>query len=443
MPATALENRVWDPAELLTRDELEALQLERLRETVARVANVPFYKKAFSVSGVSPEKIRSLDDLRRLPFTTKADLRDHYPLGFLVVGRNEIARIHGSSGTTGKPTFVAYTSRDLETWANLCARFLVAGGVRPHHLVHVAFGYGLFTGGFGLHAGIEKVGAAVVPAASGNTPRHVMLLRDLQPDVLVCTPSYALNIAEVAEAEGIDPQELSLSLGHFGAEPWTEDMRREIETRLGIMAFDNYGLSEVIGPGVSGECIFRNGMHIQEDHFIVECIDPDTLEPVPDGEKGELVFTTITKQAMPLIRYRTRDIAVLDHSPCPCGRVGVRMSRVIGRTDDMLIIRGVNVFPSQIEEALLHVEGTAPQYLIEIDRPGALDEAIVKVEIRPQDFSDKMSQMQALRERIEQEIARVCGIRMHVELVDPQTLERSVGKARRVIDHRKEKLRLA
>jgi phenylacetate-CoA ligase len=332
---------------------------------------------------------------------------------------------------------VTYTRQDLDLWANLCARFLVAGGVRPHHLVHVAFGYGLFTGGFGLHAGIERVGAAVVPAASGNTPRHVILLRDLEPDVLVCTPSYALNIAEVAEQEGIDPRSFKLSIGHFGAEPWTEDMRREIEARLGIMAFDNYGLSEVIGPGVSGECIYRNGMHIQEDHFLVECLDPETLEPVEDGEKGELVFTTLTKRAMPLIRYRTRDIASLNHAPCPCGRVGVRMSRVVGRTDDMLIIRGVNVFPSQIEEALLRVEGTAPQYLIEISRPGALDEAVVRVEIRTQDFSDKMSHMQALRERIEHEIMCITGVRMHVELVDPMTLERSVGKAKRVIDHLK------
>jgi phenylacetate-CoA ligase len=306
----------------------------------------------------------------------------------------------------------------------------------PHHLVHVAFGYGLFTGGFGLHGGIERVGSAVIPAASGNTQRHILLLRDLQPDVLVCTPSYALNIAEVAEQEGVEIGSMGLSIGHFGGEPWTEDMRSQIEQSLGIQAFDNYGLSEVIGPGVSGECICRAGMHIQEDHFLVECIDPDTLEPVPDGVRGELVFTAMTRQAMPIIRYRTRDIATLDHSPCPCGRTGVRMSRVVGRTDDMLIIRGVNVFPSQIEEALLRVDGTAPQYLIEVERPGALDEATVRVEIRPQDFSDKMSQMQELRNRLELEILRVTTIRMRVELVEPQTLERSAGKAKRVVDHR-------
>ncbi len=436
-----LSNEIWEPAETLSRPELEALQLARLRDTVARVQHVPFYRKRFRELGITPDAIRSLSDIRRLPFTTKADLREGYPLDFLAVPREQIARIHGSSGTTGKPTFVAYTLNDLQTWANLCARFLVAGGLRPHHLVQIAFGYGLFTGGFGLHAGVEKVGAGIVPAASGNTPRQVMLLRDLQPDVLICTPSYALNIAEVAEQEGVDPQTLALKYGHFGGEPWTEDMRREIESRLGIMAFDNYGLSEIIGPGVSGECIYREGMHIQEDHFLVECIDPETLEPVGDGERGELVFTTLTKEAMPLIRYRTRDLAVLNHLPCKCGRVGVRMSRVIGRTDDMLIIRGVNVFPSQIEEALLRVEGTAPQYVIEIDRPGALDEAIVRVEIRPQDFSDKMSQMQALRMRIEQEIFRITGIRMVVELVEPNTIERSVGKAKRVIDHRIERLR--
>ncbi len=403
---------------------------------------MPFYRRKLDEHGVRPEHIRSIEDIEKLPFTTKDDFRDNYPFGFLAVAREEIARIHGSSGTTGRPTIVAYTKQDLEVWANLCARFLVAGGVRPKHLVHVAFGYGLFTGGFGLHAGIEKLVAAVIPAASGNTPRHVTLLRDLGPDVLVCTPSYALNIAEVAEQEGYDPREFNLSLGHFGAEPWTEDMRREIEARIGILAFDNYGLSEIIGPGVSGECIYRSGMHIQEDHFLVECLNPETLEPVEDGERGELVFTTLTKQAMPLIRYRTRDISSLNHTPCPCGRVGVRMSKVVGRTDDMLIIRGVNVFPSQIEEALLRVEGTAPHYVIEIDRPGALDQAIVRVEIRPQDFSDKMSQMQALRQQIEHEIACITGVRMQVELVDPMTLERTVGKAKRVIDHRKAKFGL-
>jgi phenylacetate-CoA ligase len=437
VPRRAAENRVHDPAEILPRPELDALRLARLRESLARAGRTRFYARAFAGAGVDPDRIRSLDDLRRFPFTVKDDLRRNYPLGLLAVPREAVARIHGSSGTTGKPTFVAYTRRDLETWADLCARFLVAGGLRPEHTVHVAFGYGLFTGGFGLHYGVERVGAAVVPAAGGNTPRQITLLRDLDPDVLVCTPSYALHIAEVAAAEGLRPNDLALELGHFGGEPWTEEMRGEIERLLGIEAFNNYGLSEVIGPGVSGECREHRGMHVQEDHFVVECLDPETLEPVPDGEVGELVFTSLTKEAMPVVRYRTRDLAALDRSPCPCGRTGVRMGRVVGRSDDMMIIRGVNVFPSQIEEALLRVEGTAPHYLIELSRPGALDEAVVKVEVRPGDFRDEMRQMVELRDRIDREIHAVTGIRMTVELVPPNAIGRSEGKARRVVDHRK------
>ena len=439
MTPFAFENRIWDREETTPRDRLMALQLQRLRRTVARVAEVPYYKEAFARGGITPRKIKSLDDLRRLPFTTKDDLRRYYPLGFLAVPPEKIVRIHGSSGTTGRPTFVAYTARDREMWANLCARFLVAGGLRPEHLVQITFGYGLFTGGFGLHYGIEKVGAAIVPAAAGNTPRHIMLIQDLKPQVIVGTPSYSLQIAEVARAQGIDPRSLGLKFAHFGGEPWTEDMRIEIEREFGLLAFNNYGLSEVIGPGVSGECVARRGMHIQEDHFLVECVDPDTLEPVPEGENGELVFTSLTKEAFPIIRYRTRDIASLDTSPCPCGRTTVRMSRVVGRTDDMLIIRGVNVFPSQIEEALLRVEGTAPHYLIEVDRPGAMDMITVKVEMRAQDFSDEMRVMEALRERIDREIQSITGIRVNVELVMPQTLKRSIGKANRVIDHRGKK----
>ena len=435
----AFENRIWDQAETMPARDLRDLQLHRLREVVKRVANVPFYKEQFARLGVGPDSIRSLDDLRRLPFTTKEDLRQHYPLGFLAVDRKDVARIHGSSGTTGKPTFVAYTQQDLKTWAGLCARFLVAGGLRREHMVHVSFGYGLFTGGFGLHYGVEAVGAAIVPAAAGNTPRHVMLIRDLEAQVLIGTPSYALVIAEEARNQGIDPRTLPLEFAHFGGEPWTEDMRVKIEAEMDLMAFNNYGLSEVIGPGVSGECVCRKGMHIQEDHFLVECVDPKTLEPVAPGESGELVFTSLTKKAMPVLRYRTRDIAALDDSPCPCGRTTVRMGRVIGRTDDMLIIRGVNVFPSQIEEALLRVEGTAPHYQIEVDRPGNLDEVTVRVEMRAEDFSDKMSQMQHLRERIDRQIQAIAGIRVTVELVEPQSLERSAGKARRVIDRRREK----
>ncbi len=436
MPRIDFENRIFDPAETLGRDELRELQVRRLRETMERASNVPFYKYAFARTKLDPASIKSPDDIVRLPFTTKDDMRHNYPLGLAAVPRAEMARVHGSSGTTGKPTFVAYTARDLETWAGLCARFLVSGGLLPGHFVHIAFGYGLFTGGFGLHYGVEKVGAAIVPAASGNTPRQIMLLRDLEPDALVCTPSYALNIAEVARAEGVMPGQLSLKFGHFGGEPWTDDMRVQIEEALDIRAFNNYGLSEVIGPGVSGECKYQNGMHIQEDHFLVECLDRETLEPVADGELGELVFTSLTKEAMPVIRYRTRDLARLDRSPCPCGRTGVRMSRVVGRTDDMLIIRGTNVFPSQIEEALLRVEGTAPQYVIEVNRPGALDEVTVRVEMRPEAFSDRMAQVQALRDHIEQVLHSTTGVTMNVELVAPQTLERSMGKAKRVIDNR-------
>ncbi|ACL63412.1 Phenylacetate--CoA ligase [Anaeromyxobacter dehalogenans 2CP-1] len=437
MARFALENRILDPEETLDRDALAALQGRRLAETVRRARAVPHHRKALERAGVRDEDLRGPADVRRLPFTVKDDLRQSYPLGLLAVPREQVVRIHGSSGTTGRPTFVAYTRRDLDTWTGLVARFLVAGGLRPEHTVHVAFGYGLFTGGFGLHYGIERVGAAVVPSGGGNTPRQVRLICDLSADVLISTPSYALHVGEVARAEGLKPGDLPLRYGHFGGEPWTEEMRGEIERSLGILAFNNYGLSEVIGPGVAGECPARDGMHVQEDHFIVECLDPVTLEPVPDGEVGELVFTSLTKEAMPVLRYRTRDLAALDRSPCPCGRTGVRMSRVRGRSDDMLIIRGVNVFPSQVEEALLRVEGTAPHYLIEVSRPGALDEAVVKVEVRPEDFRDEMREMVGLRDRIDREIHAVTGIRMIVELVAPNTLERSAGKARRVLDHRK------
>ena len=430
------ENTHWSPEEVAPRAELHELQLARLREVVGRVAAVPFYRDAFREASITPASIRSLDDIRRLPLTTKDDLRKHYPFGFLTVPKEKLARIHCSSGTTGLPTVVGYTAEDLDIWSELCARFLTAGGLTPAHVVHIAFGYGMFTGGFGLHYGVEKVGAAVVPAASGNTQRHVLFIRDFKPDALVSTPSYALQIAEVARAEGIEPRDCSLKLGFFGAEPWTEAMREEIERQFGALAFNNYGLSEIMGPGVSGECMRRNGMHIQEDHFLVECLNPNTLEPVPPGERGELVFTTLTRQAMPLLRYRTRDLATLDDSPCPCGRTTARMSRIVGRTDDMLIIRGVNVFPSQIEEALLRVDGAAPHYMIEVDRPGSLDELTVRVEMREEEFSDRIAQLHVLREKIDKAIHSITGVRAKVELVRPQTIERSIGKAVRVLDKR-------
>ncbi len=429
------ENRILDREESLPTGEIRALQLERLQNIVDYAKRVPFYQNA--LKNISGKDIKSLDHIRDLPLTTKQDLRDGYPLGFMAIPREEIARIHGSSGTTGKMTFVPYSKNDLNNWTRLVARFLVAGGLQPGHLVQISFGYGLFTGGFGLHYGVENVGASVVPAASGNTERQIAILRDLKPEGLVCTPSYALTVGEAIRANNIKHADLGLRMGFFGGEPWTDEMRNRIEEDMGLFATDNYGLSEVIGPGAAGECVVRKGMHFSEDHFLVECLDPDTLEPVPDGEKGELVITTLTKEGMPVIRYRTRDISSLNHEPCPCGRTGVRMSRVTGRSDDMLVIRGVNVYPTQVEEALLRVREVAPHYMIEVDRPGTLDVATVRVEVMPEMFSASMSDMVKLRERIIKAINSVTGIRMEVDLVAPQTLERFQGKAKRITDLRK------
>ncbi len=437
MSRAPYKHRIWDRNETLPHDELRSLQFIRLRECVRRCSKVPFYKKKFEELGISPESIRSVEDVERLPLTTKADLRENYPFGFVAVPREQVVRYHGSSGTTGKPTMVAYTQNDLDLWADLCARFLVAGGLEAHHTVQIAFGYGLFTGGFGLHYGVERVGAAVIPAASGNTKRQLMLLQDMQSDGLVCTPSYALTIAEAVKAEKIDPKSLALKLAFLGGEPWTESMREALENMLPVESSNNYGLSEVIGPGVSGECQTRTGMHIQEDHFLVECVDPDTLRPVPDGTPGELVITSLSREAFPVIRYRTRDIAVLRSGICDCGRTTVRMGRVIGRSDDMLILRGVNVFPSQVEEALLAVEGAAPHYQIVVERPHTLDEVTVRVEILPENFSDKLADMTHLKGRIVEAIRQITGILMEVEMLPPMTLERFEGKARRVVDNRK------
>ncbi len=437
MNSFVIENRIFDPAaECMDRRERAGMQLKRLREAVRRAGSIPFYREKFAERKIAPESIGSLTDLKNLPFTTKQDLRDHYPFGFFAVDRSQLARLHASSGTTGKPTFVGYTANDLKLWAELCARFLVGGGLTADQIAQVSFGYGLFTGGFGLHYGIERVGAAVIPASSGNSQRQILLLQDAGVNTLICTPSYALNLADVLVEHGIKRGELALRYAHFGGEQWTEEMRATIEDALGIRAFNNYGLSEIIGPGVSGECAARTGMHIQEDHFLVECIDPQTLAPVAPGEEGELVITALTKEACPIIRYRTRDLARLIEGDCPCGRTTLRMSRVKGRTDDMMIIRGVNVFPSQIEEALLKAGGTAPHYQIELYRPHHLDEAVVKIEMRPDTFSDKMDELHRLRDRIAREISGITGIHFTVELVEPNSLERSTGKVQRVFDKR-------
>ncbi len=441
MSEFVIPNKIYQPEwECMERSELESLQLKRLKDAVKRASVLDFYKKKFAELKIDSDSINSLDDLKKLPFTTKADLREYYPFGFFAVPRSELARIHASSGTTGKPTFVGYTKKDLDTWSTLCARFLVAGGLTSDQIAQVSFGYGLFTGGFGLHYGIEKVGAAIIPASSGNTQKQIMLLQDAKVDTVICTPSYALNIAEVIKEKGLKKSDLAWKFAHFGGEQWTEEMRERIEDALGIKAFNNYGLSEIIGPGVSGECAARKGMHIQEDHFIVECVNPETLEPVGEGEEGELVITALTKEACPIIRYRTRDLARLYYDKCPCGRTTRRMSRVKGRSDDMLIIRGVNVFPSQVEEALLKVSGIAPHYLIELYRPNNLDNAIVKVEMLPETFSDKMDELQKLKNRIDREISAITGLHFEIQLVPPNSLERTAGKAKHVADYRNLKI---
>ncbi len=425
--------------ETMDRKELENLQVELLRENIEYAYNnVPFYRKRFDEYGITKESIRSIEDIRKLPFTTKNDFRDNYPFGLLAKPMKEIVRIHSSSGTTGKPTVVAYTKKDLKVWADLVARIAKAAGVTDEDVVQIAFGYGLFTGGFGLHYGLENIGAAIIPASSGNTKRQIMLMEDYGATVLVCTPSYALYIAEVAEKLGKDPKkDLKLRIGMFGAEPWSEQMRKKIEESLNIKAYDNYGLSEIIGPGVAGECEMQNGMHISEDHFIAEVINPETEEPVKPGEYGELVITTLTKEALPVFRYRTRDITKLDYTQCSCGRTSVRMSKPIGRTDDMLIIRGVNVFPSQIEEVLFNIEGVSPHYQIVVDRKGALDTVTVLVEANANLFFDEMKKQKQLLDKINDELKTTLGIDVDVKLVEPNSIERSEGKAKRIIDKRK------
>ena len=424
--------------ECMDRHELRSYQLEKLKETIDRVYhNVPSYRQKMQERGIIPEDINSLDDLKLLPFTTKQDLRDNYPYNMFATPLQEIIRIHASSGTTGKPTVVGYTRRDIANWAELMARCLAMAGGHQDSVVQIAYGYGLFTGGLGFHYGAEKIGAVVIPTSGGNTRRQIMLMRDLGTEILACTPSYALCIIEGLEAMGIKTEELKLKAGIFGAEPWSENMRAELEEKLNIKALDIYGLSEVIGPGVACECLEQQGLHIFEDFFIPEIIDPVTEEPLPEGEEGELVITTIDKEGLPVIRYRTRDITSLSYEPCACGRTHARISKLLGRTDDMLIIRGVNVFPSQIESALMAVGEAEPHYLIIVDRVNNLDTMEVWIEVSEKLFADEIRKLEQVRKKIESEIYTTLGINVKVKLVEPHTIERSEGKAKRVIDKRK------
>ncbi len=422
----------------MSREDLEQLQLERLQSTLYRVGtHVPFYRKKFDNLKVNYDDFQSLEDLRRLPFTSKQDLRDNYPYGLFAVPLRDVVRIHSSSGTTGLATVVGYTKNDIKNWSNLVARILTAAGVTADDVIQIAFGYGLFTGGFGLHYGAERLGASVIPISAGNTKRQIQIMQDFKTSALVCTPSYALIIADALLEMGINPNGLSLRVGLFGAEPWSEAMRREINEKLGIVATDNYGLSEIMGPGVAGECQECNGLHINEDHFLLEVVDPDTMEPVEPGETGELVITTLTKEAFPMIRYRTRDLTRLIPEPCPCGRTFMRMQRIMGRSDDMLIIKGVNVFPVQIEKVLIEIEDTEPHYQIIIDRDNHSDKVTVLVEVNESIFFDEMRKQRVMVDHIKARLAAELGISVDVKLVEEKTLERSEGKSKRVIDNRK------
>lgn len=424
--------------ECMEREELQELQLERLKQTIDRVYhNVSHYRKAMQEAGVEPGDIKSLEDLTRLPFTSKQDLRDNYPYGLFAVPLSQIARIHSSSGTTGKPTVVGYTRQDINNWAEIMARCFYCAGVTKEDIVQIAYGYGLFTGGLGIHYGAEKSGACVIPSSGGNTKRQVMIMKDYGSTVLACTPSYALYMAEVMEELGMLIEEFKLRIGIFGAEPWSEGMRKKIENNLGISAHDIYGLSEIMGPGVGIECMEKNGLHIFEDHFIAEIINPVTGESLPYGQKGELVFTSITKEGLPVVRYRTRDLSCLHTEQCACGRTHIRMERVSARSDDMLIIRGVNVFPSQIESVLTRFGGTTPHYHLIVDRLGNLDTLEVQVEVSEGMFSDKIRGLEQLGGKIRSEIESTLGVSCKVTLVEPKTLARSEGKAKRVTDRRK------
>jgi len=431
---------LWNPKrETMKREELEKMQFLRLKQTLESVYQlVPHYRKKFQEKGVEPGDIRSLEDIASLPFTIKDDLRDNYPYGLFATPMDEVVRIHSSSGTTGIPTVVGYTRGDLEVWSEIMARTLAAAGGNHESVIHIAYGYGLFTGGLGVHYGAEKIGGTVVPISGGHSKRQIRMMKDLGTTLLACTPSYALQLAETIEEMGVDHRDLQLKSGVFGAEPWSENMRRVLEEKLPIDALDIYGLSEIIGPGVSYECMAKDGLHINEDHFLPELIDPQTGEVLPDGSTGELVITTLSKETLPVIRYRTRDITTLKREKCSCGRTHVRMDKVSGRSDDMLIIRGVNVFPSQVESILLNMGKTEPHYLLVVDRKGNLDTLEVWVEVSEEMFSDKIRGMEELERLIHEEINSILGVSAEIKLVEPKTIERSQGKAQRVIDKRKQ-----
>ena len=438
MSTKEVKSYIWNQVETMSRLETEKLQVERLRACVERVSKaVPFYQEKLAQAGVTANSIHSLDDLSRLPFTTKQDLRDNYPFGLFAVPMQQIVRFHASSGTTGKPTVVAYTRNDIALWSEVMARAFAMAGVTDADIVHNAYGYGLFTGGLGIHYGAERVGAKVIPISGGNTRRQVLFLQDFGSTALCCTPSYALLIAEVAQEEGIEVQSLPLKVGIFGAEPWSERMRQELESRFNLLALDIYGLSEVIGPGVAMECGHKHGLHIFEDHFIPEIIDPDTGERLPDGALGELVLSCVTKEALPLLRYRTRDRTRLLREACPCGRTTTRIEKVLGRTDDMIVARGVNVFPSQVEAALLRGGEIEPHYQLVVDRGrDYIDELEVRVEVSAEIFQDP-TQLTQLQRRLSHEVQSTLGITCKVQLVGPKQIERSEGKAVRVVDKRR------
>ena len=436
-PDRAGGNYWQQAAETMTVEELRETQMERLRATVRRaIANVPFYRRRLADAGLAPDDLTCHGDASDLPFTTKIDLRDHYPFGMFAVPREELVRVHASSGTTGNPTTVGYTAADVSLWADLIARTLAAGGMRPGDMLQNAYGYGLFTGGLGLHNGCERLGATILPISGGNTDRQLKLMRDFGVTALSCTPSYALYLAEAARDRGLRPDDLPIRVGYHGAEPWSNEMRRQIEEGLGIDALDIYGLSEMGGPGVAFECRSKAGMHVNEDHYLVEIVDPATLEQMPEGTVGELVVTTLSRVAQPLVRYRTRDLCSLIYEPCECGRTLARMTKPVGRSDDMLIIRGVNVFPSQIEEVLMTIPQIEPHYQIVVDRKGHLDMVEVWIEVGEDVFGETMGQLEIFERGVQQRLYSVLNIQVKVRLKEPRTIARSEGKAVRVIDKR-------